>query len=305
MYDVIIIGAGPAGLTAGLYAGRGRLKVKIFEKMMPGGQVLLTERIDNFPGFPGGVGANKLIDNFISQLKELDLIVDSAEIREIRKDSNFNIKTSDDKEFEAKTIIIATGAQYKNLGINGEEKLKGKGICYCAICDAPLFKDKHVSVIGGGNQAVEEALTLGKFADKVTLMHRRDQLRADKVLQEKILKDKKIEVLWDTIPLEFLGEERIESIKIKNVKSQKEDTLMVDGVFISVGMKPNTNFIKKIVKLDENGYVVTDDDMATSLNGVFACGDCRKKSLRQVITACSEGAICAYSVSKILENKIS
>ena len=305
MCDVIIVGAGPAGLTAAIYAGRARLEVKIFDKMLPGGQVLLTERIDNFPGFFGGIDARELVENLVNQVNELEIEIDNVEIKQIKRDSYFTAKTSDDKELQTKTIIIATGSQYKKLNIPGEERLRAKGISYCAICDGPLFKNKEVVVIGGGNQAVEEALTLEKFASKVSLIHRRDELRAVKVLQEKLFSHEKIGVIWDTIPLEFLGEDKLESIKIKNVKSQKEDILIAQGVFISVGMKPNTDFIKEIVKLDENGYILTDDDMETSLNGVFACGDCRKKSLRQVITACSEGAICAYSVFKFLESKLS
>jgi len=271
--------------------------------MLPGGQMLLTEHIDNFPGFPGSIDAKKLVENLVNQLKDLKLEVDTAGIKEIKKDSCFIVKTSEDKDLQAKTIIIAVGAQYKRLDIPGEERLRGKGVCYCAICDAPLFKNKDVAVIGGGNQAVEEALTLVKVVNKVMLIHRRDELRAVKVLQEKLFSHKKIEVIWDTVPLEFLGEDKIESIKIKNVKSQKEDTLNADGVFVSVGMKPNTDFLKGLLELDENGYIVTNDDMATSVEGIFAGGDCRKKSLRQIITACSEGAICAYSAFKFLETK--
>jgi len=304
MYDVIIIGAGPAGLTAGIYAGRTRLKTKIIEKMLPGGQILLTEGVENFPGFPGGIETQKLVDNLVKQVKELDLEIDNAEISEITKGTSFCVKTSEGEKIESKAIIITTGAQHKRLEIPGEQKLSGKGISYCAICDAPLFKNKEVLVIGGGNAAVEEALTLERFAKKVTLMHRRDKLRAVKVLEEKMLSSKKIEVLWDTIPLEFQGENRLESVKIKNVKSQEKSILSADGVFVAVGIKPNTDFLKGFIKLDENGFIITDDEMLTSLEGVFAGGDCRRKSLRQVVTACAEGATAAYSVFMFLESKI-
>jgi len=304
MYDVVIIGAGPAGLTAGLYAGRAGLKAKIFEKMLPGGQILLTENIDNFPGFVGGIDTRKLVENLVAQVKELNLEIDNAEIREIKKNSCFIVKTSKNEELKSKAIIIATGAQYKKLDIPGEKRLSAKGVSYCAICDAPLFKNKDVVVIGGSDRAIEEALTLEKFANKVTLIHRRDKLRAVKVLQEKLFSSKKIAIIWDTIPLEFQGENRLEAIKAKNVKSQKEDILSAQGVFVSIGMKPNTDFLKGLLKLDENGYIVSDDDMITSVDGIFAAGDCRRKSLRQVITACSEGAICAYSAFRFLESKV-
>ncbi|MFH1655844.1 MAG: thioredoxin-disulfide reductase [Candidatus Omnitrophota bacterium] len=302
MYDVIIIGAGPAGLTAGIYAGRMKLKTAIIDKMLPGGQILLTENIENFPGFPDGISSQGLVDRLISQVKELNVEIVNAEVKEIKKKSNFIVKTSEAKEIESKTVIIVTGSQYKKLEIPGEEKLIGKGISFCAICDAPLFKNKEVVVIGGGNQAVEEALTLERHASKVTLMHRRDKLRAVKLLEEKLLKNKKIEVAWNTIPLSFQGENKLESIKIKNLKSQEEDMIKVQGAFISVGMKPNTDFLQGLLKLDENGYIVTDDEMVTSIEGIFAGGDCRKKSLRQVITACSEGAICAHSAFRYLDN---
>jgi len=301
MYDVIIIGAGPAGLTAGIYAGRIRLKTAIIDKMLPGGQVLLTENIENFPGFPGGISSQDLVEKLVSQVKELNIEIINAEVKEIKKNSDFIVKTSQAKEIKSKTVVIATGSQYKKLGIPGEEKLIGKGISFCAICDAPLFKNKDVVVIGGGNQAVEEALTLERHAKKVILIHRRDKLRAVKILEEKVLNSKKIDVIWDTIPIEFTGENRLESIKIRNVKTKKENILKAQGAFISIGMKPNTDFLKNIVQFDENGYIITDEEMQTSSKGIFAGGDCRKKDLRQVITACSEGAICAHSAFNFLE----
>jgi thioredoxin reductase (NADPH) len=303
MYDVIIIGAGPAGLTAGIYAGRSRLKTAILDQMLPGGQISLTESIDNFPGFPGGINAQELIDKMVQQVTDLDVEIINAEAETIKKNSYFIIKTQDDKSLETKTVIITSGAQYKKLDIPGEEKLIGKGISYCAICDAPLFKNKEVAVIGGGNQAVEEVLTLQRHANKVILIHRRNKLRAVKVLEEKIINNEKIEIAWDTIPLEFQGANRLEAIKIKNLKSQKENIIKVQGAFVSIGMKPNTDFLNGLLNLDENGYIITDDEMMTSVEGIFAGGDCRKKTLRQVITACSEGAICAYSAYNFLENK--
>ncbi len=304
MYDVIIIGAGPAGLTAALYAGRSRLKTKIIDKMLPGGQMLLTEKIDNFPGFPGGVEVNAFIQNLVEQIKELDIVVDNAEINEITKGNNFIIKTTGGETFETKTIIIATGAQYKKLGIPGEDKLSARGVSYCAICDGPLFKNKDVVVIGGGNAAVEEALTLERFANKVTLIHRRDELRAVKVLQERLSKHKKISVLWDSIPLEFIGENKLDAVKVKNVKTNEESILDIQGAFVSIGFIPTTSFLKTLVKLDESGYIVTDDNTATSVKGIFSCGDCRKKSLRQVVTACGDGASAAYSAFRFLESMI-
>ncbi|MFC1703864.1 thioredoxin-disulfide reductase, partial [Candidatus Omnitrophota bacterium] len=287
MHDVVIVGAGPAGLIAALYAARSKLDTKIIDKMIPGGQMLLTESIDNFPGFPGGIESNAFVQKMQEQIKDLDVEVDNAELKEIRKESNFVVESTDGQKLESKTVILATGAQYKKLGIPGEDRLAAKGVSYCAICDGPLFKNKDVMVIGGGNAAVEEALTLARFAKKVILIHRRDQLRAVKILQDKVLSNKKIEVIWDTVPIEFTGQQRLESVKVKNVKSNAESIVEVQGAFVSIGFIPNTNLFKSLVKLDEGGYIVTDNDMATSVEGMFACGDCRLKSLRQVVTACA------------------
>lgn len=298
MYDLIIIGAGPAGLTACLYAGRSRLKTLLLEKMVVGGRILLTETIENFPGFPGGISTQELIQRMQEQVKSLGIEIKSEEVSELDCQSK-SVKT-DEKTYPAKTIIIATGAVPRKLGVPGEDRLTGRGVSYCATCDGPLFKDKNVVVVGGGNAVAEEALYLSRFAKTVNIVHRRNDLRACAILQEELKKNKKINFILSNVVTELMGSTKMESLKIKDVNTGQEQIINCDGVFIYIGYDPDTGLVKNKLKLDGAGFIITDEAMATSQDGIFACGDCRKKSLYQVITACGDGAIAAESAYKYI-----
>jgi len=301
MYDLIIIGGGPAGLTAGLYAGRYRLNTIILEKLYPGGRILMTETIENFPGFVGGVSTRDLMSRLEEQAKELGIAVELTEALEL--DCKSKTVNCEHKAYQANAVIIATGAKPRKLAVPGEDELIGRGVSYCATCDGPLYKDKKVVVVGGGNAAIEEALYLTRFAKSVNVIHRRGELRASKILQEKLKENKKINLILSSTITEISGASRIESIKIKNVENNREQVFPCDGIFIYVGNEPNTAFVKNQLETDEQGFLITDQELETSQDGIFACGDCRSKSLYQVITACAEGAIAADSAQRYLLNK--
>ncbi|HDM09593.1 MAG TPA: thioredoxin-disulfide reductase [Desulfobacteraceae bacterium] len=301
MRDLIIVGAGPAGLTAGIYAARARLDVVLLEKMAPGGQVLLTDIVENYPGFPDGISGFELMDRMKKQAENLGLPIESREALSFRFDPDSKTATTDKGHEQARSIILACGANPRKLGIPGEELLIGKGVSYCATCDGPFYRDLEVAVIGGGDTAVEEALFLTKFATRVYLVHRRDQLRATKILQERVMANEKVQIIWDTIPLKILGDQAVEAIELKNVKSSEVLSLKVQGVFIFVGFEPNTQLLKGLVDLDELGFVRTNDTMETSVPGVFAAGDIRSKNLRQISTAVGEGAVAAFSAERYLD----
>ena len=304
MYDLIIVGAGPAGLTAALYAGRYRLNTLVLEKMSVGGQIILSSAIENFPGFPGGIPPAELMERMHQQIRELNINVELDEVLKMTSDLKlkhpvYNIVTTT-KSYQAKSVIIATGAEPKRLEIEGESRLIGRGISYCATCDGPLFRDKEIVVIGGGDRAIEEAIFLAGYAKKVTVIHRRDQLRASAILVEKANSNPKIRFILESVAEEILGKDKVEGVKIKNTATNSETKLPCQGVFIFVGIKPNTESFKDILRLDELGFIITDQDLNTALSGVFACGDCRKKSLYQVVTACAEGATAAALTHKYL-----
>lgn len=301
MYDLIIIGAGPAGLTAALYAGRSKLKTLVLENTMVGGQINLTETIENFPGFSPSINSQDLVARFKEQIKGFDIeIVEEGAVK-IEQENDKKIIKAQTKEFISRAIIIATGAGPKRLGVPGEDNFIGRGVSYCGICDAPIFKEKIVCAVGGGNMAIEEALHIIKFAKEVILIHRRDKFRADKILVERLLKNSRIRTLLDTIVLEISGEDRVKTVTVKNVKTDKNTILSCQGVFIFAGRIPHTDFLKNFLKLDPEGYIITDDNLETSIKGVFACGDCRKKPLYQIVTACAEGAIAAYNANRYLQ----
>jgi len=302
MHDLIIIGGGPAGLTAGLYAGRFRLKTLLLEKISLGGQVILTPSIENFPGFVGGVSTEKLISAMHKQIEELGVEIKTDEVSRVVYDSGFKIKGKEG-EYPAKAVIIATGAEPKRLGIAGEDRLTGRGVSYCGTCDGPLFKNKDIVVIGGGDRAIEEAIFLSGYARKVSIIHRRQSLRASGILEERAEENPKIDFVLDTLVDEILGKDKVEGVRVKNSKTGSTDNIVCQGVFIFVGIEPSTAFIKNQLNTDENGFIMTDQELRTSQEGIFACGDCRKKSLYQVITACAEGAEAADSVHKYLLNK--
>jgi len=302
MYDLIIIGGGPAGLTAGLYNARARLDVLLLEQFAPGGQVLTTDRVENYPGFPDGISGFELVDKMIAQAKNFGLMIRNEEVVRLELTKEKKIVVTNKGSLETKTIILASGATWKKLGIEGEKLLMGKGVSYCATCDGPFYRDQEVAVIGGGDSAVEEAIFLTRFASRIHLVHRRDRLRAIKLLQERAMAEKKIEFVWDTVPTKILGQNGVEGIELKNVKTGEITRKEVQGVFIFIGMKPNTDFVKSIVKLDENGFITTDDNMETSVPGLFAAGDIRSKQFRQIATAVGEGAEASYSVNRYLES---
>jgi len=300
-YDVIIIGGGPAGLTAGIYTSRARLKTLLIESMSIPSQAVTTDRIENYPGFPDGVNGFELIEKFKTQAQKFGTEFITGGVKEIKESKPGWEIVTEDKPYTASSIIIATGASPRRLNVPGEDKLRGRGVSYCGTCDAALFKNKEVVVVGGGDTALEEALFLTRFVKKATVMHRRSALRGTRILQERVLADKKIEVAWDSVVTEITGSNKVTGVKVKNVKTGAETDFSCDGVFVFVGYAPNTDFLKDAVPLDEAGYIISDDNCLTSKPGIFAAGDCRKKLLRQVVTACGEGATAAFSCQHYLE----
>jgi len=300
-YDVIVIGGGPAGLTAALYAGRARLKTLIVESFSVLGQAIITDRIENYPGFPEGINGFDLVEKFKKQAEKFEVEFKTGDVSEVKKhDKGWEIKIKD-KSYTALSLIVASGAKPKKLGVAGEEKLQGKGVSYCATCDGALYRDKEVVLAGGGDTAIEEALFLTRFAAKVKVAHRRDRLRATKILQERALANKKIEFIWESTITEITGDNKVSGVKIENVRTKEKGEVPCDGVFIFVGYSPNTDFVKGVLKLDKGGYIAGDDNMKTSEKGIFACGDCRGKLLRQVVTACGDGAVAAFSAQQYVE----
>jgi thioredoxin reductase (NADPH) len=302
-YDLIIAGGGPAGLTAGLYAARGKMRVLLIEKMAPGGQAATTFHIENYPGFPDGIAGPDLAQAMETQAKKFGLEVASGEVKSLVSREPYWELEYEGQKLAAKGIVIATGVESKKLGVPGEETLRGRGVSYCGTCDGPFFKGQEIGVIGGGDSAVDEALYLTRFASRVYLIHRRRALRAEKILQERAFQNPKIEILWDTIVTKVLGETGVEGLEIMDLRSKECRTLPVSGVFFYVGLLANTEFLKGIVNLDEQGYVTTDDNMATSARGIFAAGDVRRKILRQVATAVGDGAVAAFAAERYMESR--
>jgi thioredoxin reductase (NADPH) len=300
-YDLVIIGAGPAGLTAGIYAARARMNVLLLEKAVQGGQILVTDWIENYPGFPEGLSGFDLAEKMKIQAQELGLKIETAEVHSLNLSETQKKIVLKERSITAKSLIIASGASPRKLGI-GEEKFMGKGFSFCATCDAPFFKEKTVVAIGGGDTAVQEAIFLTKFAKKVYLIHRRDELRATKILQARAFKNDKLEIVWDSVGTGLEGFFGVESVKIKNVKTNDEKTLKADGCFIWVGILPNTSFLNKSLETDETGFIQADKNMQASVPGVFAVGDVRDTPLRQVSTAVGDGAIAAVSAEHFIEN---
>jgi len=301
MHDLIIIGGGPAGLTAALYAGRSRLDTFLIEKMSLGGRILMSETIENYPGFPGGILTAELISRMEKQVRELGVKIESDEVIELDC-AKKTVKTSSGLH-ESRAIIIAAGARARKLNVPGEEKYTGKGVSYCATCDAPFYKEKKVVIVGGGNAVAEEALYLSRFASSVNIVHRRQDLRASMILQEKVQQDKKINFILSSVITEIKGAQKVGAVRIKDLLSGKESDFSCDGVFIYIGYEPETIFLKGKLNMDEAGFIIADEVMATSVEGIFACGDCRKKSLYQVVNACGDGAVAADSAYKFIAAK--
>lgn len=304
LYDIVIVGGGPAGLTAALYSCRARMKTLLVERIACGGQTLITDTVENYPGFAQGIKGPELAEQFQKQAEHCGLKIEYGEMTGLvhkKGDGPFIVELAGGKNLHALAVIIATGADWNKLGIPGEKELTGRGVSYCATCDGPLFKGKEVVVIGGGDTAVGEASFLTKFAHKVTIVHRRENLRATKIIQERARENKKIEFCLKAVPVEIIGKTKVDGIKIRDVNTGDEKIIQADAIFVLIGLSPNSSPVKYIVRTDEKGCIITDDDMRTSVDGIFACGDVRKKSLRQIVTATGDGAIASFSAEAYVE----
>lgn len=304
-YDIAIIGGGPAGMTAGLYAGRARMKTVLIEKGICGGQAILTDRIENFPGFPEGVSGPRLGELMAKQAEHFGLEVLTAYATGLKPGpagcGPFTVELENGKTVESLAVIVSTGARWNRLGVPGENELSGRGVSYCGTCDGPLFRNREVVVVGGGDTAIEDAIFLTRFASRVTVVHRRDRLRATKILQERAASNKKIELCLKSVAVEISGREKVEAVKVRRVDTGAESVIKTSAVFVLIGLSPNTDIVKGLLGLDDQGYVITDDDMRSSIDGIFACGDVRRKTLRQVITAAGDGAAAAFSAQHYVE----
>jgi len=301
--EVIIIGGGPAGLTAALYTSRSGINTLLIERGIFGGQIVNASQIDNYPGFPEGVSGFDLASLMEQQATKYGLETTTAEVTAIRPESTHYIIITPEGNFEAKAVIIAAGSEYRKLGVSGEEKLTGRGVSYCATCDGFLFRDMDIAVIGGGDTAITDALELSQHANKVYVIHRRDQLRAGHVLQQQALTHPKLKPVWDTVVDEIIGESKVNSLKLRNVKTDEATSLPVAGVFVAIGIEPRSQCFSSLVELNETGHIKTDELMATSAPGVFAAGDIRKNSPRQVSSAVGDGATAALSAFKYLRER--
>ena len=299
MYDTIIIGAGPAGMTAALYAARSNLKVSLIEGGLPGGQMNNTSDIENYPGY-ANISGPELAEKMFEPLENLGVEHLYGFVENVEDHGEFKKVVIDDQIYETRTVIVATGSKHRLLGVPGEEELNSRGVSYCAVCDGAFFRDQDLLVVGGGDSAVEEAIFLTRFAKSVTIVHRRDELRAQKVLQDRAFANEKISFIWDSVVKEIKGENRVESVVIENVKTNQVSEHAFGGVFIYVGLDPVSDFTKDLQIQDESGWIVTDDHMKTSVAGVFAVGDVRQKDLRQVTTAVGDGAIAGQEAYKYI-----
>lgn len=303
MYDVIIIGSGPAGLTAAIYARRARLETLVLEKeYISGGQVVNTYEVDNYPGMPG-IGGLELGMKFREHAEKLETEFVNAEARDILIEEKAKKVVTDDAVYETRAVVIATGAAHRRLGVPGEEDLSGMGVSYCATCDGAFFKDRVVAVVGGGDVAVEDALFLSRVCSKIYLIHRRDELRASKILQEKLRTCGNVEFVWDSSVTEICGEDHVDCVKVKNKKTGEITLLQVDGIFIAVGTVPNTKDFCNNLEMDADGYLVAGEDGRTNIPGVYAAGDVRTKRLRQIVTACADGANVIREVQEYLNSQ--
>ena len=300
LYDLAILGAGPAGISAAIYAARARLNTLWIErKFAQGGQIVDTYEVDNYPGLPG-INGMELGEKMAAHAEKLGLTPLRENVVSVETEDEVKIIRTKKNEYRARTVILAFGAAHRTLGVPGEEALSGMGVSYCATCDGAFFRDRTVAVIGGGNVAAEDAILLSRTCKKVYVIHRRDKMRADQILQEKLFVCENVEMIWDTVPVSIEGEEMVSGIKLQNKKTGEEKELSLDGVFIAVGIVPNTELFGDLVKLDESGYIVAGEDCVTSTPGIFAAGDIRTKQLRQVITAAADGANAVISAEKIL-----
>ncbi|SDY35784.1 thioredoxin-disulfide reductase [Eubacterium barkeri] len=301
-YDVIIIGSGPAGLSAGIYAARGQLNTLILEKGAIGGQAVTTWEIENYPGAPEETTGPSLTERMREQCVSFGVTFMTGEYRSLAKTTEGYVVSVGDQSITTQCVIVASGAEPRLLGCPGEQEYRGMGVSYCATCDANFFRNRHVAVVGGGDTAIEEALYLTKFASQVTVIHRRDALRATKILADRAMANNKIDIVWDSIVESIDGDGLVSGVTLKNVNTGESQKLPVDGVFIFVGQKPNSDVFADDLTLDDRGYIITDEQMSVGLPGIFAAGDVRQKMLRQVVTATADGAIAGVSAIRYLEN---
>lgn len=299
MYDVVIIGAGPAGMAAAIYAGRAKLKTIMIEKEFPGGQVTKTYEIANYPGVADVLGGELAI-RMQEHAKQYNINPVIQEVIDIDLNSPVKKVITREKTYETKTIIIATGAKWRKLEIPGETKFAGRGVSYCATCDAAFFNGKTTMVVGGGNTGVESAILLARFCEKVYIMETREELKAEKILIDKLLSLQNVEILCNKKPIEIKGESRLESIIYEDLTTTEQAELAVDGVFVSIGMSPNTEFLKNKIEINDWGYIIADESCQTNIDGVYAAGDVREKRMRQIITASADGAVCVGNIENYL-----
>ena len=302
-YDVIIIGGGPAGLTAGLYVSRARLSCLIVEKMAAGGLVVNAGLVENYPGFPQGIGGLELAELIDEQAKKYGLEVLLAEVTGLELKEGQKIVKATEGDLVAKAVIITAGSDRVKLNVPGEEEFTGKGVAYCAICDGALFRDKPVAVVGGGNAAISEALELTKFASKVVVIHRRQQLRATRILQERAFAEPKVEFLWDTVVEAVEGDNVVKRLRLRNVLTGEKSVLDISGIFVALGFIPNTAYLKGVLPLDDAGAIITNEKMETGVPGIFAAGDIRSSSIRQVVAAAGDGAVAAIYAERFIAGR--
>jgi len=302
-YDVVIIGGGPAGLTAGIYAARSRLKSLLIERGATGGWIINAGEVENYPGFPDGVNGLELADAMQRQAAKFGLETLAAEVTGLELKGEQKIVKTGEGDIAARAVIVAGGSDRFKLGVPGEDEFTGRGVAFCAVCDGYFYRDVPVAVIGGGNAAMNEALELTKFASKVTVIHRRDELRATKILQERAFAEPKMEFLWNTVVEAIEGEDTVKRLRLKNVNTGKKSTLDISGVFVAVGFRPNTDYLKDVISLADNGTIITNEKMETDVPGILAAGDIRASSIRQVAGAVGDGAVAAIYAEHYLAGK--
>ncbi|MBC7357418.1 MAG: thioredoxin-disulfide reductase [Desulfacinum sp.] len=303
LYDIVIIGGGPAGLAAGIYANRARYKTLVLEKVGIGGQLLTYEKVDNYPGFPEGISTFELVELFKAQAEKFGMEHRNADVTGMETEGSIQVIHTSEGDIRSRAVIVASGCSPQKLGVKGEVEYTGRGVSYCAICDGPFYRNEEVAVVGGGDTAVEEAIYLTKFASRVHLIHRRDELRAVKIIQEEAFENEKITIHWNTVVEEVIGgNQGVSQLSLRDVATGKTSSLQVPGVFIFVGLIPNAEFVPAGVKRDPQGFLITDDTMATAVPGLYAAGDVRSKSLRQIVTAVGDGATAAFNAGRYAES---
>lgn len=299
-WDIVIVGAGPGGLCAGLYGARANRKTVCIEKMIPGGEIQNTEFVEDYPGFEM-ISGPELAQKFERHARKFGLEIITDGVLEIRSEGRYKIVKGGEDEYRAKAVIVASGGSPRKLGVPGEEELANKGVSYCALCDGAFFKDQVIAVAGGGDAAVEEAMFLTKFGSKVYIIHRRDKLRASKIIQERAFKNKKIEFVWDSVVEKIGGKDRVESISVKNVKTGETKDLAIGAIFPFIGFIPNSNIFKEDINKDEIGYIITDQYTETNIKGIWAIGDVRQQLCKQITNAVGDGTTAAVAADKYIE----